>query len=144
MHHGTARTLQGIKSTGDELGAGLGEYLKGDIGWYAILLDELAAEVEVGLAGGWKADLDFFKTNGHEQIKEALLLCDVHGLCQCLITVAQVHSTPGGGLGDDTVWPAPCGAINGSERAVFAMVKAHGGLSLVFFNKPPRVAALLE
>jgi hypothetical protein len=61
-----------------------------------------------------------------------------------LITVAQVHGTPGGRLGDDTVWPAPCGAINGSERAVFAMVKAHGGLSLVFFNKPPRVAALLE
>jgi hypothetical protein len=127
VHHGTASALERLVGAGNEFGTGLGEHLNGDVGRYAVLLDELTTEIEVRLAGGGKADLDFLEADLHEQVKKTLLLRKGHGFGQRLVAIAQVDRTPHGCLCDHAVGPAPLGAADGGEGAVFAVVKAHDG-----------------
>ena len=58
VHDGPGRAGHGLEGAVDELVAGLGEDLDGDVVGDQVLFDELAAEVEVGLGGGREADLD--------------------------------------------------------------------------------------
>ena len=68
-------------------------------------LDQLAADLILGLTGGGKADLDLLDADVHQGVKIFQLLLQVHGVHQSLVAVPQVHRTPDRGLGDDAVRP---------------------------------------
>ena len=77
-----------------QLLAALHEHLDRDVVGDQVLLDELADEVEVGLAGGGEADLDLLEAHLHERVEHAPLAVRVHRVDQRLVAVAQVDRAP--------------------------------------------------
>ena len=57
-------------------------------------LDEGAHEVEIGLRGGGKGDLDLLEADADQQVEHAVLALDAHRLDQRLIAVAQIDGAP--------------------------------------------------
>ena len=53
--------------------ARLHQHLNGHVGGNAPALDQFAAEIEVGLRGGRKADLDLLESARHQQLEHAQL-----------------------------------------------------------------------
>src|SRR5262249_3847685 len=90
-----------------------------DVVRYQVLLDQLAHEVEVGLRGGWKTDLDLLVAELHQRAEHPHLALAVHRLDQRLIAVAQVHAAPTGRRGDDAGRPLPIVQPDRGEGAVF-------------------------
>ena len=92
-------------------GPALRQHLDGDVVGYRALLDDLADEVEIGLAGRREADLDLLVAHAHQQVEHAALAGRAHRVDQRLVAVAQVHRTPHRRAVDDAVGP---GAVNGT------------------------------
>ena len=63
-------------------------------------LDELADEVEVGLAGGREADLDLLVAHADQQLEHPPLAVGRHRVDQGLAAVAKVDRAPAGAAGD--------------------------------------------
>ena len=89
--------------------------------------DDLADEVEVGLAGRREADLDLLVAHPDQQVEHAPLARRAHRVDQGLVAVAQVHRTPHRCAVDDRVGP---GAVKerhaptpGSARTSSAKVR---------------------
>ena len=78
----------------DQLVAALGQHLDGDVVGDQVLLDELAHEVEVGLAGRREPDLDLLEAHGHERLEHPQLADRVHRVDERLVAVAQVDRAP--------------------------------------------------
>ena len=114
---GAAHALHGAP---DQLVARLGQHLDGHVVGDQLLVDERADEIEIGLRGGGKADLDLLEAHAHEGVEEAALALRPHGLDQRLVAVAQIDAAPDGRLGDDISGPAPVRQIDGFEGAVLA------------------------
>ena len=72
----------------------LGEHLDGHVLGNAILLDELAHEVEVRLRGRREADLDFLEAHVGEGLEHVQLAPSVHRIDERLIAVAKVDAAP--------------------------------------------------
>src|SRR5260221_11438955 len=83
-----------LEGAGDELGARLGEHLDGDVGGNQLLVDEHPNEIEIGLRGGGKADLDLLEAEADEEIEHATLAFRPHRLDQRLVTVPETHAAP--------------------------------------------------
>jgi hypothetical protein len=76
----------------------LHQHLDGDAVGDLPVIDEEAAEIEIRLGGGRKADLDFLETHLDERVPHAKLALVAHGLDQRLVAVTQVDAAPDGGL----------------------------------------------
>ena len=78
----------------DQLRPALGQHLDCDVVGDAALVDDRADEVEVGLRGGGKGDLDLLEAHADEHVEHAVLAIDPHRLDQRLVAVAQIDGAP--------------------------------------------------
>jgi hypothetical protein len=120
-----------VKGPLNEVVAALGEHLDRHVVGDVAALDELAAEVEVGLACAGEADLDVLVAHPHEQVEHPLLAFGVHRVDECLVAVTQVHRRPPGGLGQPVGRPGPVREVDRDllvERHVLA--ERHTGRGL--------------
>ena len=126
VHDRALGALDRLERALDQLRAGLREdrdrRVVGDEG----LLDEQAAEVEVGLRGGREADLDLLHAETYEQVEEATLAGDVHRVDERLVPVAEVGGAPDRRAVDDRVRPCAVGELDGCVGAVAVKGHRHG------------------
>src|ERR1700732_5139819 len=118
MHDCAARALETLERARNELRARLGQHLDGNIARNQALLDKLSYEVELGLRGGGKADLDFLEADAHEMLKHSQLARRVHGLDQSLVAVSQVNAAPDRRGSDCAVGPGAVGDVYGGEGSI--------------------------
>ena len=78
----------------DQVLTGLGQHRDGDVLGDPVLLDQLADEVEVGLARAREADLDLLVAHPHQQVEHRHLARRCHRVDQRLVAVAQVGGQP--------------------------------------------------
>ena len=90
MHGRLLRAAQGLKGADDQIFPRLREHLNGDVIRDAVLFNQLANEVEVGLRGGWESHLNFFESAAQQQVPELQLAGAVHRLGKGLVAVAQI------------------------------------------------------
>src|SRR3546814_8383805 len=64
------RAFEAVEAGADEVGAALGEHLRGDVVGDAAVLDEAGDEVELGRAGAGEADFDFLEADADEQVED--------------------------------------------------------------------------
>ena len=102
----------------DQVIARLGQHLDGDVVGDHVLFDQFAHEVEVGLGGGGKADLDLLEAHLHQHLEHAPLARAVHRFDQGLVAVAQVDRAPDRRRGDDPARPLPVRQVDGFEGGV--------------------------
>src|SRR5262249_49215946 len=113
VHDGPGGTLERLIRALDQLLTALREHLDGHVLGDEILVDELAHEVIVGLAGGWKTDFDLLEPHLHEHLKHAPLALDIHRVDERLVAVTQIHRAPQRCLLEATIGP---GAVVQHER----------------------------
>ena len=101
----------------DQLVAALGQHLDGDVVGDQVFLDQLAHEVEVGLARRREPDLDLLEAHRHEGLEHAPLALRVHRVDERLVAVAEVDRAPPGRLGELLVGPGAVGQLERHERA---------------------------
>ena len=129
---------QGLDGALDQVLAGLGQHRDRDVVGDLVALDELADEVEVGLAGRREADLDLLVAHLHEQVEHRQLAGRAH----------RVDRAPGcrragrwrasaGRVGDRPGRPGAVGQVDRRERAV-ALEGHPAGLLLVAGHGFPR------
>ena len=97
----------------DEVVAALRQHLDRHVVGDVAALDELAAEVEVGLARRREADLDLLVAHLHEQLEHAQLALGVHRVDEGLVAVTQVDGAPARGLLDALRRPGAVGQLEG-------------------------------
>ena len=97
-------------------GAALHEHLDGDVVGDEVLFDELADEVEVGLAGRREPDLDLLEAHRDERLEHAQLAVRVHRVDERLVAVAEVDRAPQRRLLDLPARPRAIGERRGSGR----------------------------
>ena len=88
------RPLHRLEGALDQLGAALGQDLDGDVVGDRATLDDRADEVEIGLRGGGKGDLDLLEPHADQKLEHAVLALDAHRLDQRLIAIAQIDRAP--------------------------------------------------
>ena len=67
---------------------GLDQHLDGNIVRDVAPLDQLAADLILGLTGGGKADLDLLKAKLHKKVEHLNLLFHDHGLNERLVSIS--------------------------------------------------------
>ena len=112
VHDRLLRAADGVEGALDEVVTALGEHLDRHVVGHVAAVDELAAEVEVGLAGAGEADLDLLVAHLHEQLEHAHLALGVHRVDEGLVAVAQVDRAPARGLGHHLVGPGAVGHVD--------------------------------
>ncbi len=112
VHDGLLGADQGLVGPLDQVLAGLGQDLDGDVVRDVVALDQLADEVEVRLRGGGEPDFDFLVAHPDQQLEHLQLAGGAHRVDQGLVAVAQVHGAPARGLGDDLVRPGAVRQFN--------------------------------
>src|SRR3546814_15757305 len=90
----TRHALERCERSLDQIPSGLGQALDLHVVGDAGVLDQMADEVEFGLRGRGKADLDLLETDLEQHFEEALLLFAVHGVDERLVAVAQIGRQP--------------------------------------------------
>ena len=133
------RADQRLDGALDELLARLGQHRDAHVVGNPVALDELADEVEVGLARGREADLDLLVAHPDEQVEHRVLAGDVHRVDQGLVAVAQVGRQPARRGGDRSASASAVGQVDGGERAV--TVAGHAGGLLRVWGAGHDVAA---
>ena len=108
VHDRPRRALDALVGALDQLLPALHQHLDRDVVGDQVLLDQLADEVEVGLARRREADLDLLEAHLDEGVEHAPLADGVHRVDQRLVAVAEVDRAPQRGLVDDRV-RATCG-----------------------------------
>ena len=142
---GPPAALEAFVGPLDELGAALGEHLDSDVVGDEVLFDQLAHEVEVGLAGRGEADLDLLEAHLHDRLEHAPLPDGVHRLDEGLVAVPEVDGAPEGSLLDPLVRPGAVFQHEGEERAVLLerhllgvrRLRRHGDFLSAATKKPP-------
>jgi hypothetical protein len=109
VHDGALGTAERFERAVDQVLAALREHLDGDVVGDQVLLDELADEVEVGLAGRREADLDLLVAHLYEQVEHPALALRGHRIDEGLVAVAEVDGAPSGRFFDDLVGPLAVG-----------------------------------
>ena len=109
VHDGLLGAADRVEGALDEVVAALGQHLDRHVVGDVAALDELAAEVEVGLARRREADLDLLVAHLHEQLEHAQLALGVHRVDEGLVAVAQVDRAPARGLLDALGRPGAVG-----------------------------------
>ena len=96
MHDRLAGTPDRLVGALDQLGTALGQHLDRDVLGHEVVDDELAHEVEVGLAGAREADLDLLEPHLDQGLEHAALAGRVHRVDQGLVAVPQIDRAPQG------------------------------------------------
>ena len=109
----------------DQLGPALGQDLDGDVVGDQVVDDQLAHEVEVGLAGAREADLDLLEPHLHQGLEHASLAGRVHRVDQGLVAVTQVDRAPQRGLLDALVRPAAIVEVEGKREERPVLLERH-------------------
>ncbi len=109
----------GVVGPLDELIPALGEHLDGHVLGDQVVLDQLAHEVEVGLAGRREADLDLLEAHGHELLEHAQLARRIHRVDERLVAVPEIDRAPAGCLVDDDIRPGAVLEHQRHKRLVF-------------------------
>ena len=115
VHDRARRTRARLEGALDQLRSALGQHLDGDVVGNGAVGDDLADEVEVGLAGRGEPDLDLLVAHAHQQVEHAPLAGRAHRVDQRLVAVAQIHRAPQGRAGDDAVRPGAVGEPDGLD-----------------------------
>ena len=97
VHDRARRAFTRQERAFDQLGPTLRQHLDGDVVGDGALGDDLADEVEVGLARRREADLDLLVAHADQEIEHAPLAGRAHRVDQRLVAVAQVDRAPHGG-----------------------------------------------
>src|SRR3954465_2890970 len=118
---GAWRAPEALEGTLDELFAALRQHLDPDVRGDQVLFNELADEVEIGLRGSRKPDLDFLETDPEQHVPEPPLALGIHGIDERLIAVAQVDAAPEGRPLDGPIRPGAGLTLQGQERLVLAV-----------------------
>src|SRR5271154_1654441 len=131
MHDGAPRAAQGFIGSSNEFGSRLREHLNGHIIRDQFMLDDLAHEIEVGLRGGGKANLDFLEADFYQHVEHTAFASRIHGLDQRLIAVPQVDTAPLRRRRDEAIGPGTVGNIYRGESPVLGRwITQHGYDSL--------------
>ena len=112
------RAFDRLERAFDQFRAALGQDLDGDAVGNRAGLDDRADEVEIGLRGRGKGDLDLLEAHVDQELEHAVLALDAHRLDQRLIAVAKVDRAPDRRLVDDPRGPLPVRQDNGRVGAV--------------------------
>ena len=128
VHRGVFGAFERLDRAGDQVFAGLGQHADHDIVGHQALFDDVAHEIEVGLRGGGKPDLDFLHADLQQGLEHAQLARGVHRFEQCLIAIAQVGRQPAGCCVDGPRRPGALGQVDDRERAVLTSVRLHHDL----------------
>src|SRR5271157_31234 len=118
VHGGQARPAQRLDRALDQVLPGLGEHGDPDIVGDAVALDQLAHEVEVGLARGREPDLDLLVAHPHQQVEHLVLAGRAHRVDQRLVAVPEIGRQPARGLRDGPGGPGAVGQLDRLERRV--------------------------
>ena len=113
------RALDRLECALDQLGAALGQDLDSDVVRNRAALDDRADEIEVGLRGGGKGDLDLLEPHAGQELEHAVLAFDAHRLDQRLIAVAEIDRAPDRRLVDHVRGPL---AVRQDDRRVSAVL----------------------
>ncbi|MCO5611506.1 hypothetical protein L7F22_065759 [Adiantum nelumboides] len=122
VHDRRVRALAGLEGPLDQLRAGLGQHLDLDVVRDRALLDDLADEVEVGLARGREADLDLLVAHAHQQVEHAPLARRAHRVDQRLVAVTQVDRAPQRRGVDELVRPGAVGQRHRLDQLMEGLV----------------------
>src|SRR5690606_30824053 len=141
---GARHALQRLESALDEILPGLGYHLDGDVAGDGVGLDQLAHVVVIDLRGRREAHLDFLETGAYQQIEEAPLALQTHGIDQRLVAVAHVHAAPDRRVPLNAVGPLAVRQLDGLEGAVFAgrVLQHHFGSPAIRGASPAGDSAL--
>ena len=88
-------------------------------------LDHPANEVEIGLRGRRKAELDLLEAHGQEQPQKRAFSLMPHGVGQGLVTVAQVDAAPSGRSVERAIGPLSVGQVYAVRGSVTRRVEGH-------------------
>ena len=113
------RALHRLERALDQFRAALGQDLDRDVVRNCAPLDDRADEVEIGLRGRGKGDLDLLEAHVDQELEHAVLALDAHRLDQRLIAVAKVDRAPDRRLVDDARGPLP---VRQDDRRVGAVL----------------------
>jgi hypothetical protein len=117
------RALDALVRALDQLLPALHEHLDRDVVGDQVVLDELADEVEVGLAGRRKADFDLLEAHLDDGVEHAPLADGIHRVDQRLVAVTEIDRAPQRGLVDDRIRPRAIVQDERDERSV--LVECH-------------------
>ena len=115
---GVVHADQRVHGALDEVLARLGQHRDRDVLGDLVALDQLAHEVEVGLAGAGEADLDLLVAHPDQELEHLHLAGRAHRVDQRLVAVTQVGREPARRLGDGARRPGAVGQVDRRERAV--------------------------
>ena len=138
VHDRPRRPLEAFVGALDQLLAALDEHLDVDVVGDQVLLDQLAYEVEVGLARRREADLDLLEAHLHQLLEHPQLAGRIHRVDERLVAVAEVDRAPPWGAVDHDVGPGPVGRVttgmNGRyfSKGIFLGVTLAGGMWVSF------------
>ena len=100
MQDGVFRPFKRIKSGIHQMFPRLGQDLNADIIRDMPALNQLTAEIEIGVRGRRETNLDFLETHFHQQLEHRHLAGAVHRFDKRLVAIAQVNTAPDRGCGD--------------------------------------------
>ncbi len=95
-----------------------GNDLYPNVVWDFVVLDETANEHEVRVTGGGVGHLNFLDARLDELPKEGGLLLDGHGICQRLVSIAEISREPDGSFCESFGGPLTILEIQRSVRLV--------------------------
>ena len=119
MDDGAANAFHRFERALDQRIAGLHQHLDGYVARDQIALDQVAAEVKIGLGSGGEADLDFLESQLDQLEKHARFARGIHGLDQGLIAVAQIDAAPDRRFHDGARGPLTVGQSDGIKWPIF-------------------------
>ena len=90
MHRGAFCPIEGNKGALNQIAAGLGKHLNGDIIRDALLLNQLADKLKVRFGCGGERHLNLLEAAFEQLLPEAQLAGDIHRFRQRLVAVTQV------------------------------------------------------
>ena len=107
----------------DEVVTALHQHLDRNVFGNQVLLDQQAAEVEVGLARAREADLDLLEAHVDECLEHFQLAARVHRVDERLVAVTEVDRAPHRGPRDAGFWPRAVGKAD--DRVGAVLVERH-------------------
>ncbi len=90
----------------------LNKNLNSNVVGNVVLLNQLTANLVLGLRRARKSNLDFLKAHIAQRVEELQLFLKVHRVNKRLVSVAEIHAAPNRSLVNDLVRPCSVGNVN--------------------------------